>query len=64
MSESQFPLTDRIKALLRQGKRDEARRLREELTDEQFEKAKQGEIISLSDLIAAAESIHIDGLDD
>lgn len=64
MSESQYPITDRIVALLQQGKRDEARKLRQELTDQQFKKTQQGQVISLSDLISAAESIHIDGLKD
>lgn len=57
MFKSRFPITDRIVALLRKGRRYEARDLCQKLTDQQLENAKQGQMINLTDLIAAAESI-------
>jgi hypothetical protein len=44
-----FEHTERVEALLRQGKRREAAKLHNRHLDEQFAKARRGEVINLSD---------------
>ena len=44
---------ERVEALLRQGKRKEAKALPNKHIESQFAKARAGEVINLSDLIAA-----------
>jgi hypothetical protein len=55
--------TDRIKTLLAEGKRDEARRLHLRRVDEQLELAKS-QPIDLTDLMAANEAFLLDKLDE
>jgi hypothetical protein len=54
---------NRIEALLRQGKRKEARALHNQHVESQFAKAKAGETINLSDLIAGKEAFIIDDIE-
>jgi hypothetical protein len=54
---------ERVEALLRQGKRKEARALHSQHVESQFAKAKAGEVINLSDLIAGAEAFIIDDIE-
>jgi hypothetical protein len=54
---------NRIEALLRQGKRKEARALHNQHVESQFAKAKAGEAINLSDLIAGKEAFIIDDIE-
>jgi len=54
-----FEHTERIEALLRQGKREEARRLHNAHVEAQLKKASQGPI-NLSDLMAAKEAFILD----
>jgi hypothetical protein len=57
-----FEHTDRIEALLRQGKRREAVRLHKQHVDAELERAKR-EPINLSDLLAANEAFHLDEIE-
>ena len=54
---------ERVEALLRQGKRKEAKALHNQLFESQFAKAQAGEVINLSDLIAGAEAFIIDDIE-
>ncbi len=58
-----FKHTEQIAALLRQGKRAEARIRRDRYWDEQMAKAKAGEVIDLSDLLAGDEAFVIDDIE-
>lgn len=52
-----LPHTKAVKRLLAQGDSDEAVRLHNARVKSEFEKAKEGEIINLSDLLAAKETL-------
>ena len=54
---------ERVEALLRQGKRKEAKVLHNQHVESQFAKARAGEVINLSDLIAGAEAFIIDDIE-
>ena len=54
--------TERIKALLAQGHRQAAQDTHNAQVARQFEIAKGGGIINLTDLMAAHEELHIDAL--
>lgn len=54
---------ERVEALLRQGKRKEAKALHNRHIESQFAKARAGEVINLSDLIAGAEAFVIDDIE-
>jgi hypothetical protein len=54
---------ERVEALLRQGKRKEAKTLHNQHVESQFAKAQAGEVINLSDLIAGAEAFIIDDIE-
>ena len=56
---SQLPHTERIAELLRAGKKLKAASLHNQRVKEQFKLAEQGEIINLSDLMAAKEELHL-----
>jgi hypothetical protein len=58
-----FKHTEQIAALLRQGKRAEARMRRDRYWDEQLARAKAGEVIDLSDLLAGDEAFVIDDIE-
>ena len=58
-----FEHTERVEALLRQGKRKEASELHNKHLTEQFAKAKQGEVINLSDLMAGKEAFILDDIE-
>ena len=54
---------ERVEALLRQGKRKEAKTLHNQHVESQFAKAQAGEVNNLSDLIAGAEAFIIDDIE-
>ena len=58
-----FEHADRVEALLRQGKRKEAKALHNQHVDSQFAKAQAEEVIDLPDLIAGAEAFIIDDIE-
>lgn len=76
MTSVSLPLTEQVDALLARAKeraacgdareagelREKAKRLRAEVTDAAGKNAEAGAVINLTDLIAAAEQIHIDNL--
>jgi hypothetical protein len=73
---SSLPLTDQIDKLLARANeraeagdmrealelRQETKKLRAEVTNAALKNAEAGAVINLSDLIGAAEQIHVDGL--
>lgn len=56
-AEAPFPHTDRIDALLKQGKADEAAREHNANVAHEFARAEAGETINLTDLMASKESL-------
>ena len=55
-----LPHTEKIRRLLKRGKRAQAIREHNETVKKEFDRAKDGEVIELSDLWAASEEIAID----
>jgi len=54
-----LPHTSTVAALLRAGRVREAKALQNARVQQQFDKAKRGGLINLSDLMAGAEEIHL-----
>ena len=53
-----LPLTRTTERLLKEGKIDEAKAFHTRAVKEQFDRAAQGEVINLSDLMASHEEIN------
>ncbi len=66
MPQPQLPHADLTQRLLRQGRRATAIKNHNARVHEQLDRARQGETINLSDLMAAREEIIVDdlGMDD
>lgn len=58
-----LPHTERIAALLREGRVQEAKRLHHQRVHGQIRAARQGRVINLTDLMAAKEQIHLHEVD-
>ena len=54
-----LPHAERVAELLRQGNTTEAARVHNEHLKAEFDRAKQGEVINLSDLMAAREQFDL-----
>jgi hypothetical protein len=57
--EKRLAHTEAVKSLINEGKRKQAAELHNARVQDQFEKAKQGQTINLSDLIAAKEELEL-----
>jgi hypothetical protein len=55
-----LPVTERIAKLLAEGKRDEAIAAHNATVRQAFERAQQGAIINLTDLMASRDELHVD----
>ena len=56
---SKLPHTDRIAQLIAEGKTEEALQLQADWEAGWFQKAQEGKILNLTDLLASAEQLHI-----